>query len=260
MHTQPALAQLPHLRKMTLGPAGERGEHVDALKQLSQIRELTLHDNRTDRLRLLCQPPHSLQLQSLSVPLTELNEETMSLLLHLPTLTSLDSYSIERAAWVLLPQLPHLRHVELSLHNCVNLSSAVVSSLCDILSACRALDHLTLLHLRLRWDLESGEAAVAQWERLLSSLPNLRRLDVVDFWESMLSVLPLHLPLLEHLSLSAYRRNDFSKVAHPNVRTLELSLGPMPTPSEEQVRAWMGSERLPKLQRYIRHPISRAVV
>jgi hypothetical protein len=52
MHVRQELTQLHCLRKLTLGPAGWRGEHVDSLKQLSQLRELTFHDQFPDRIRL----------------------------------------------------------------------------------------------------------------------------------------------------------------------------------------------------------------
>jgi hypothetical protein len=67
MHVRPELAGLTHLRKLTLGPAGQLGEHVAELKQLSQLRELTLFDRSPQRLRLLCQPPHALQLETIQL-------------------------------------------------------------------------------------------------------------------------------------------------------------------------------------------------
>jgi hypothetical protein len=75
----------------------------------------------------------------------------------------------------------------------------------------------------------------------------------------MLSVLPSHLPLLEHLLLSDCIQRDFLQVAHPNIRILELSFGPMSAYSEKRLRARM-DEWLPKLERYIRHPTPRPVV
>jgi hypothetical protein len=107
MHVRPDLTGLADLGKLTLGPAGERGEHVAALKQLSQLRELTLHDDSAERLRLLCQPPDALQLESLTLTSLSLkvDAETMRALIHLPTLTALDPSRSTDAAWPLLPQL-----------------------------------------------------------------------------------------------------------------------------------------------------------
>jgi len=100
----------------------------------------------------------------------------------------------------------------------------------------------------------------SSWTELLSSVPHLRRLNVVSVSALMLPVLPLHVPLLEHLVLSRGGLdypNLFATIAHPNIRLLEL--GPSKAslwlpPSEEEVRSWMGNARLPKLERYIRHP------
>jgi hypothetical protein len=108
MHVRPDLAGLPQLRKLTLGPAGEEGEHVDSLKQLNQLRELTLYDYRPDRIRLLCQPPHALQLESITIASMPIDEEIMRALLYVPTLTALRSSHICSCAWPLLRQLPLL--------------------------------------------------------------------------------------------------------------------------------------------------------
>jgi hypothetical protein len=88
---------------------------------------------------------------------------------------------------------------------------------------------------------------------LLSSVPNLRRLGVYTEVTHLIPVLPLHVPVLEHLALSgwdwAHRDVDhFATVAHPNIRLLELGPTGTQPPSEEEVRSWMGSERLPKLE------------
>jgi hypothetical protein len=142
LYVRPELAHLPHLRKLTMGPAGWRGEHVHTWQQLTQLRELTLHDGYTDRIRLLCQPPHALQLESLTFASMMVDEETMRALLHLPTLTALHPRCIRDDAWPLLPQLPLLR--QLSFRSFLSLSREQLSSLCASLSRCSSLEDLTL--------------------------------------------------------------------------------------------------------------------
>jgi hypothetical protein len=124
MPVRSELTHLSHLRKLTLGPVGHRGDHVAELRQLSQVRELTLLEYHPYRLHRLCEPPHALQLESLSVPSLRLDEETMRALLHLSTLTALEPGFIKPEAWPLLPQLPHLRRLRIRspdrnlLHRC----------------------------------------------------------------------------------------------------------------------------------------------
>jgi hypothetical protein len=263
MYTRPELVQLSHLRKLTLGPAGEKGEHVDSLKQLTQLRELTLHDTLPDRLRLLCQPPHALQLESLTLLSFKLvvDETTMLALLHLPTLTALNPRCIHADAWPLLPQLPLL--CRLHLFPSKPLTPDQTTSLCASLARCSLLKDLTLRAALGVLFVAAGvppheltaEQERAAWAALLSSVPHLRRLRVDTALGYLLPVLPLHLPLLEHLALSSwgefYEEQPPSQVAHPNLRVLELGPISSDTPSEEEVRSWMGSERLPKLERYI---------
>jgi hypothetical protein len=250
MHIRPELAQLVHLRKLTLGPAGEVGEHVGELKQLSQLRELTLLDRNPERIRLLCQPPHALQLDCLSLPSTGLDAETMRALLHLPMLTTLDSCGMSSDPWPLLPQLPCLRCF--SFHSYSSLTPEHLSSLCAAFSHCSALEELTLKYVR--FSPLSAEQKRAAWAALLSSVPSLRRLGVYVDVTHLIPVLPLHLPVLEHLSLSGWGDggvDHLASVAHPNVRVLEFGLMIWRQPSDEQLRACMHSERLPKLERCV---------
>jgi hypothetical protein len=255
---RPDLAGLAHLRKLTLGPAGQRGDHVAELKQLSQLRELTLLDDCAERLHLLCQPPHGLQLERLVLPSMTFHEGTMGDVLHLPTLTALYVFRIRPEAWLLLPQLPLLRC--LSFYPTA-LSPEELASLCASLSNCAALEELTLIGV----DIVSAvglrltvEHARAGWAALLNSVPNLRRLDVYADLTHLLPVLPLHLPLLEELVLSgrcAGDVNPFASVAHPNIHLLEFGLISARHPSDEQLRACIHSERLPKLKRCVRSAV-----
>jgi hypothetical protein len=218
MHVRPDLAGLSHLRKLTLGPAGERGEHVAALKQLSQLRELTLHDDSAERLRLLCQPPHGSQ------------------------------------GWPLLPQLPRLRR--LRLHPSQMLTSEGLTSICASLSCCSSLEDLTLCYLTFLApsgvERASTQQKQAGWTTLLDSVPKLRRLHLDGDMTCLLHLLPFHLPLLEHLLLNGFadsKEDHFARIAHPNLRVLELGTINFGSPSDKQLKACKQSERLPKLER-----------
>jgi hypothetical protein len=136
-----------------------------------------------------------------------------------------------------------------------------MASLCAALSRCSA---LVDLHFGAEFVSANGELLVAEqgqvaWAALLSSVPNLHRLCVggdIAAIAPFLAVLPLHLPHLEELSLSGCGPRGappYVRMAHPNLRLLELGPSEPPPPSEEEVQAWMGSARLPKLERYIRH-------
>jgi hypothetical protein len=259
MHVRLELAGLAHLRKLTLGTAGERGEHVPELKQLSQLRELTLHDQLPHRIYLLCQPPHALRLESIILRsvLLEVDEETMRALVHLPTLTALDAGRMSDNAWPLFPQLPRLRR--LSLDPGSSLSSGGLTPFCESLSRCTLLEDLTLRNVYLEAqcrgaDIVTAEQQRAGWAALLSSVSNLRRLDVDGHVTDLLPVLPLHLPLLEEFSLCGWGDagvDHFAAMAHPNVRLLELGWIDTQLPSAEQLHSYMHSAQFPKLDRCI---------
>jgi hypothetical protein len=259
MYVRPELEGLLHLRKLTLGPAGGMGDHVAELKQLSQLRELILLEDRPDRIRLLCQPPHALQLESIILPsiLLGVDEETMRAVVHLPTLTALDAGRMSDNAWPLLPQLPRLRR--LSIDPCGSLSSGRMVPFCESLLRCTLLEDLTLRNVYLEADgpeadIVTAEQQRAGWAALLSSVANLRRLDVDGHVTHLLPMIPLHLPLLEELSLCGWgdRNVDhFASLAHPNVRLLELGWIDMHLPSADQLHSYMHSAQFPKLERCI---------
>jgi hypothetical protein len=180
----------------------------------------------------------------------------MDALLHLPTLTSLLPHRISSDAWPLLPRFPLLRCLSLMPDW---LTPEQLASLVTSLSLCASLEDLTLRYVGFRAANHSQatlEQERAGWATLFNSVSSLRRLCVNGYLTNALSVLPLHLPLLEELALSGGGLNDvdcFAAVAHPTIRLLEL--GPftaMPPPSEEQLRSWPHSERLPKLERCVR--------
>jgi hypothetical protein len=110
------LVDLPLLRKSTI-TGSMAGTPLYKLKQLSQLRELELGHVRSEDFVSLChcQPPHSLQLEALSVGgMSHVGEVEMRALLHLPTLAQLEPELIQPDAWLLLPLLPHLRRVMIS--------------------------------------------------------------------------------------------------------------------------------------------------
>jgi len=195
-------------------------------------------------------------LESLTLASLNLDEETMLSLLHLSTLTALDPHIIQPNAWPLLPQLSLLRRVRIN--PSMSLTPTLLSSLCDSLSRCSMLEDLTLR--TMHCETNDGAPLDAEGQRvglaaLLSSVPNLRRLRVNCSMDALLPLLPSHLPLLEHLTLSgrgSYGVDYFARVAHPNIRQLEL--GPIggQLPSDSQLRACLHSERLPKLERCVR--------
>jgi hypothetical protein len=257
MHTQPKLTRLPLLRTLALGPAGERGDHVDELKQLRRLRELILFDDYPDRIRLLCQPPHALRLRSLMFRSLDVDEATMRALLHLPTLTALLPGSIDPEAWVLLPGLPLLRR--LRFFHFDSLTSERAASLCAALFRCSALENLELHSVSFVADKEASLSAEQQrregWAALLSSVPNLRRLGFFGALDPLLAVLPQYLPFLDHLVLSGWTGDaepPYARMAHPNVRLLELGKIDKRPASDEQVHACLHSEHLPKLTRCVR--------
>ena len=263
------LAQLPQLRKLMLGPAGEKGEHVAEGKQLSQLRELVLFDDRPDRIRLLCQPPHALQLESLSLPSTRVDEDTIQALLHLPTLTALDPDRIQPDAWPMLAQLPRLRCLRFSPSSAW--TSDRLSSFCAALSRCSSLEDLTLSHMDPDMTSPAKTMTVREvqerWAQLLPSVPNLRRMGVhmgSDDLPIFFRLLPLHLPRLESLALSNYSfplgaplqvvGAIVARLAHPNLRQLEFGDINSGRRREQQPHACnINSKRLPKLERCVFH-------
>jgi hypothetical protein len=257
MNARLELALLPHLRKLTLGPARFM-EDLAELKQLSQLCELSLHDDHAERIRLLCQLPHALQLECLTLSSDKLvlDVETMRALLHLPTLTVLNPGHIQPDAWSLLPQLPLLRRFRL--HPSKPLTLEQMSSLCEALSRCSALVDLTLRYVSfvaVDGTRLTAEQTRANWTDLLGSVPRLRRLGFHANVTHFLPVLPSLLPQLDHLALSGSGKPDvdhFAAVAHPNIRILECCYINLRFPSIAQVRFWLGRERLPKLEQYIR--------
>jgi hypothetical protein len=137
-----ALVALPLLRNLAIDGSME-GTPLYGLKALSQLRELELEHVHSDDLVSMCQPPHSLQLESLRVSMdAEVGEVEMRALVHLPTLTELDPSLLASAAWPMLPQLPHLRRLTLLPVDPLNREGA--SSLSAALSRCAALEELTL--------------------------------------------------------------------------------------------------------------------
>jgi hypothetical protein len=224
------------------------------------LRELILLDRSAERLRLLYQPPHALQLKSLTLTVLRLDEWMVHALLHLPTLTALHPARIHPDAWPLLPQLPLLRC--LSFHPTDALRPEELASLCASLSNCMALEELTLADVDLVSDdglWLTAEEERAGWSALLSSVPNLRRLAVDADLTQLFPVLPLHLPKLARLMLEGWAAGNnvdhFASVAHPNVRLLEFGLISRRPPSDAQLRACLHSERLPKLERCSRAAI-----
>jgi hypothetical protein len=145
-----------------------------------------------------------------------MDEETMRAVLHLPKLTMLLPGRMCPSAWPMLPQLPLLRRLWSQPSD--HLSSAHVAAL----SRCTALVDLTFMDVCFLLDDLSEKS---MWAELLSSVPHLRRLNVVSVPGLMLPILPLHVPLLEHLVLSRgglANPNLFATIAHPHIRLLEL--------------------------------------
>jgi hypothetical protein len=136
------------------------------------------------------------------------------------------------------------------------LTSEGLTSLCAALSRCSSLEGLTLCYLTFLApsgvERASTQQKQAGWTTLLSSVPELRRLYLDGDMTCLLHLLPLHLPLLEHLSLNGFadtKEDHFARIAHPNLRVLELGTINFGSPSDKQMQACKQSERLPKLER-----------
>jgi hypothetical protein len=242
-----ALVALPLLRKLSLNGHGFEVP-LARLKALSQLRALMLEYVELDDLESLCQPPHSLQLETLICADTELDEVAMHALVHLPTLTQLDVESILPEAWPLLPELPRLR--QLAMEQCNLLNGPDMTALSEALSRCAALDDLAI---SLDFVLDDGkvppeEEQRTRWTTLLRSMPNLVRLDA-DIQRSapLLAVLPLHLPRLERLLLRSWDSSDVvpAQLAHPTLQDFDLTGKHALT--EEEVHSLLHNPRLPQL-------------
>jgi hypothetical protein len=241
------LAESPQLRTLTLDGSSRHEEvpHVAGLKQLAQLRALTLERVPSELLVSLCQPPHSLQqLEALTVRLG-LGETEMRALLHLPTLTSLEAGALRPLAWSLLSQLPHLRRLTLSHHTA--LTNEHTTILTEALVRCAVLEDLSL-SLSFSQAM-SEEVQRTCWSLLLSRLPHLRRLGVnTENVAPFLVVLPTRLPRLEQLVLHwwACSALDLTQLAHPTLQHLELDAECDMT--EEQMHALLHTPRLPQLR------------
>jgi hypothetical protein len=240
--------QLPRLRKLVLSHVRWTAEQLAELKQLSELRELSLSRMQPHEIVTLCEPPHSLQLESIDVGAT-LDAVAMRALLHLPTLTALDHAGFEADGWPLLPELPLLQRLTLWPQHL--LTAELTSSLSASLSRCETLTDLSLGYVRFG-DAATPEQIQARWSDILRSVPNLRRLHVAedDSVVSFLAVLPVHLPLLEHLLLVCYDKMSsedlLARLAHPSVRRIQLVSWNVQF-TQEQVRALVRSARLPNL-------------
>jgi hypothetical protein len=191
-----ALCALPLLRNLKLISANFVIP-VLGVKQLSQLRELELELVRSADLVSLCQPPHSLQLETLRVDL-EIGEVEMRALLHLPSLTHVEPRLFHRDAWPLLPQLPHLRR--LNLRAKAWFTDESTSMLSAALTLCTALDDLTLTVVfpPVVGGDPPEEEQRPRWSALLHSVPQLTRLEVLTgFAAPLFAVLPAHLPQLQ---------------------------------------------------------------
>jgi hypothetical protein len=139
----------------------------------------------------------------------------------------------------------------LKLEPAEELSAELTSSVCAVLSHCSALTDVSF-GLVSFGDAATSELIQARWTQILRSLPNVRRVCAPEGGDSILmflAVLPLHVPLLRHLTLSnLHAESVLPQLAHPSVRHLRLS-GPYLKLSDEHVRALLHSLRLPKLER-----------
>jgi hypothetical protein len=244
-----AVSALPLLRKMKLtGPLN--GAVLSEVKQLSQLRKLTLELGTSEDLLSLCQPPHSLQLETLRVELWILAAE-MRALLQLPTLTELDVNSLHSSAFPLLPHLPLLRTLKMDSGEL--LTSARTSSLSASLARLNALEDLTFL---VEFDgddegedeLLPNEELEARWTQILRSVPNLRRMVVeTKSSNSLVAVLHAHLPRLEQLALRGWEGCEnliLTQLAHPTLKQFGFETREL---TEEEIHSLLHNPRLPRL-------------
>jgi hypothetical protein len=241
------LSQLSHLRKLELGINEWTAALSAEVKQLNQLRELHLHQLKQQEVITLCEPPHALQLETIELlSRMSIDSAGMHALLQLPTLTALDPGFLAPEAWFLFSELPLLQKLSLDFYDVTAEHLTVLSA---ALSHCGSLRDLSL-HLSFEPE-ETEEQPQACWADLLRSMPNVRRLTVSHSQLTpMRAVLPLHLPLLEELSLNSWDLPEvvLPQLAHPNVRQIQLRSygGKFP---EAQVRALIHSKQLPKLER-----------
>jgi hypothetical protein len=199
-----ALVGLPKLRTLMLHANNCRIPLSD-LRALSQLRKLELERVHSKDLVAMCQPPHSLQLETLTLHVDwPLREAEMRALMHLPSLTELQSPLPFPEALLLLPQLPCLRRLNI-VHD-GELTVELTSSLLAALARSTALDEFTLLlHLdHVCWpDMTKGERK-ALWGALLRGVPNLAA--DIESAAPLFAVLPIHFPRMEQLSMQVWDR------------------------------------------------------
>jgi hypothetical protein len=241
------LVALPLLRKLTV-VGSFSGTPLYRLRQLSQLRELELGRVRSEDFMSMCQPPHSLQLETLRIEIGLCEaERILRALLHLPMLTELEPHPFHPSAWPLLPQLPRLRRLTISPG--VLFTGELASSLSESLAACAALDDLTLSFTFTQADgskLSEDEQRTG-WAALLHSVPNVRRLVVgTQFVTPFLTVLPVHLPRLEQLVLRSWDRDVIlARLAHPTLQEFELET--LHSLTDNEVHSLVHNPRLPQL-------------
>jgi hypothetical protein len=247
------LAQLPHLRTLTLLHVRWTYERLTDLKPLSSLRDL--NTNLTShQLIQLCYPPHAMQLECIHLGFISVDKTVMRALLHLPTLTELQPKYLRSDAWPLLPGLPMLRRLTVPLLSA--LSEMRATLLATSLSGCRVLIELELGGIA--FEDADGEDATseqqrARWTDILRSVPLVQRF-TLDTRQalSLLAVLPAHLPQLVHLKLSTSMSVSevVASLAHPTVQELELVRSSSGQLDAAQVQRLVGNPRLPRLVRY----------
>jgi hypothetical protein len=177
---------------------------IGVVKQLPNLRRLTLRDSRRDLQlgdlfmngwpRWLCSLPHRLQrLEELDLGRLSLKPQHVELLhVGLPALTALEPDSIHHSALILLPKFASCMRI-LNLRVDIGFAAVVSASLfLPHLTPCSRLSHLTLR------DCTFSEAEA---ENLCRALPLLRWLHLIGVgWPSFESL--RHLPLLETLQLN----------------------------------------------------------
>jgi len=174
----PSLTNLRHLRLTSLLT---RHSLLQYVKQLPQLRSLILfpvpgiwrrHRGRdVEILQALCQPPHQLnQLQSLGSWVdTTLTAEHMELLIHLPSLTTLPTTSLELDALPFLPRFRHLNEFSVRMNDTAS-SRQWIEAAASHLAQCPS---LTSMNVTASIGFHDGHLNL-----LFRSLPHLRRLTI----------------------------------------------------------------------------------